>query len=221
MLKPKSNIQDCEEALERTLAQLAQLNLVELRKLPALDFLSPKGFRPVVEFYENDRRKRKTASVETWSPENGEIRICFEPAESACTVQASAAIKDVPAQSDLRPNSEVIHQLLNALQGAENTPGRNFVALKWFRDEYLPATGLGWAQNEEQRQSILAQCISEGWILTSKVPNPKAPLYPTTTIRLNLQKFRAATGSSGSRFHPIPIKGEPLSSTILRERGVR
>ncbi|MGB6132568.1 MAG: hypothetical protein WBG54_12375 [Acidobacteriaceae bacterium] len=30
----------------------------------------------------------------------------------------------------------------------------------------------------------------------------------------------AATRTSGPRYSPIPIQGEPLSSTILRDRGI-
>ena len=206
----QTSIQDCEEALEETLTTLQSLDLPQLRSLPALDFIAPKGFRPIVELYENDRKKRRTASAETWSPETGEVRICFE------RVEASADAKSNPLS-----DSSLLQELLSALQEAETAPGRNFVALKWFRDEYLHATGLSWAQDEGKRQSLLTQAIKKGWILTSRVPNPKAPLYPTTTIRLNRQRAAAGAPPPASRFRPVRIVGEPLSSTILRDRGTR
>jgi hypothetical protein len=87
--------------------------------------------------------------------------------------------------------------LLSALQEAESAPGRSFVALKWFRDEYLHSTGLSWAQDEQQRQYLLTRAIEEGRILKDRVLNPKAPLYPTTTIRLNRQKAAAAGVGNG------------------------
>jgi hypothetical protein len=209
-----TSIKDCEEALEQTLTRLRNLNLPELRSLPALDVIAPKGFRPIVSLLENGRKKRRTASAETWSPATGEISISFERAE------ASESRKSSPL-SDVSPaDSPALKEMLSALQEAESAPGRSFVALKWFRDEYLHSTGLSWAQDEQQRHSLLTQAINDGWILTSRIPNPKAPLYPTTTIRLNRQK--AAGGAPPtSRFRPVPIAGEPLSTTILRDRGTR
>lgn len=208
----EATIQDREESLEQVLAKLGSLS--ELRNLAALDTIAPKGFRPVVSLYENDRKKRRTASAETWSPSTGEIRIEFEPASGADET-APTAPKDDDALFARR-----LREMLRALQEAESAPGRTFVALKWFRDEYLHSTGLDWAQNEEQRQSVLSQAIKDGWILTSRVPNPKAPLYPTTTIRLNRQKS-AGEAAPASRFRPVRMSGAPLSSTILQDRGPR
>lgn len=221
----KRTIQDCEEAAERTLLELRNLGSKELKALQALDIIAPAGFRPVVELLENGRKKRRTASAESWSPETGEIRIYFEPSDSTHeeSVPASDAVNpDKVPSSPLTaaPDSDQkVVPLLEALQSAENTPGRMFVAFKWFRDEYLPSTGLSWAQNREESQAVLAKAIQDGWILTGKVPNPKAPLYPTTTIRLNRQK--QGTSAPASRFRPVPISGEPLSHTILQDRSTR
>lgn len=107
--------------------------------------------------------------------------------------------------------------LCHALEKVERE-GRAFVALKWFRDEVLPSTGLAWASDAEQRQAVLATAIAAGLIVTSRVPNPRSP-FPTTAIRLN----RAPTSSQGPgrRYSPIRVQGDPLSSTILRDRGPR
>lgn len=260
--KENRTIQDCEEAVERTLSELRKLGSEELNGLQALDVIAPAGFRPVVELLENGRKKRRSASARSWSPENGEIRIYFEPSgpgqeealkpEFLCTYcgkpaevksekesngkiirflscghisreDATAAKSDKIislAPVDAAPGlDQTLVELLKALEGAENTPGRMFVAFKWFRDEYLPSAGLHWARNHEERQAVLAKAIHDGWILTGKVPNPKAPLYPTTTIRLNWQ--RQGNSAPSSRFRPVPISGEPLSHTILQDRGTR
>jgi len=207
----EATIQDREESLEQVLARLGGLS--ELRNLPALDTIAPKGFRPVVALYENGSHRR-TAPAETWSPSTGEIRIYFEPTTGTGEVTPNA-----PHDGGVFVDQK-LREMLNALQDAENTPGRTFVALKWFRDEYLHSTGLAWAQDEDQRQAVLSQAIKDGWVLTSRVPNPKAPLYPTTTIRLNRQRT-ATEATPASRFRPVEIAGEPLSSTILRDRGLR
>jgi hypothetical protein len=258
ILNESTTIEECEEALEKKLGELR---------------IVPEGYRPVVELLENGRKKRRTASADSWSPETGEIRISFEPAEPAQEKSLPESVrlnpikfefrckfcgKQTGIKSELKGKNRIIRMLscghvelipitevradqahevisseqsatsgsdqalaglLNALEEAENAPGRMFVALKWFRDEYLPSTGLGWAQNHEERQAVLAKAIQDGWILTGKVHNPKAPLYPTTTIRLNRQKQSGSAPES--RFRPVPISGEPLSRTILQDRGSR
>lgn len=271
ILKETRTIQDREKALERTLSELRKLGSQELKDLQALDVIAPAGFRPVVELLENGRKKRRSASAGSWSPETGEIRIYFEPSEPAQEESLPDSVEVNPMKAEFRcwkcgklvqiksetatgkrivrfyscghiafvektevksdkivslapvvvvpgPDQTLV-ELLKSLEEAENTPGRMFVALKWFRDEYLPSNGLGWAQNHDERQAVLAKAIRDGWILTGKVHNPKAPLYPTTTIRMNRQK--KAGSMPPSRFRPVPISGEPLSRTILQDRGAR
>src|SRR5690242_11717285 len=83
MKNKETTIQDLEESLEQALTCLRSLNLPELRSLSVLDVIAPKGFRPSVSLLENGRKKRRTASAETWSPESGEISISFERAEAS------------------------------------------------------------------------------------------------------------------------------------------
>jgi hypothetical protein len=70
---------------------------------------------------------------------------------------------------------------------------------------------------------VLRAAIEERLILVAKVPNPKAPQFPVTTIRVNrlMPEVRAILGGGSLvdlGFHPIEIKGEPLSVTVIRER---
>jgi len=106
-------------------------------------------------------------------------------------------------------------ELCRALEEVERQ-GRAFIALKWFRDEVLPSKGFAWASDPEHRQAVLAEAIDEGLIVTSRVPNPRSP-FPTTSIRLN--RAPVSPQSEGKRYSPVRIQGEPLSSTILRDRG--
>ncbi len=220
-LKNKT-IEDCEEAIESALSMLRKMAAPEIRSLSVLDVIAPEGFRPVVELRDADgRKKRRTASADNWSPSDGEIRIYFEPDDvREDGISPSAALASSIPQKSMDA-ARAVPELLNALREAENAPGRMFVALKWFRDEYLPSTGLNWAQSEEERRNLLSEAIKGGWILTSKVPNPKAPLYPTTTICSNRQKQINSAGAPISRFRPVPVSGEPLSNTVLRDRGSR
>jgi hypothetical protein len=106
-------------------------------------------------------------------------------------------------------------ELCHALDEVERQ-GRAFIALKRFRDDVLPSKGFSWTLDAEQRQGVLAAAIEKGLIVTSRIPNPRSP-FPTTAIRLNRTRF--AGGSETRRFSPVRIHGEPLSSTILRDRG--
>jgi hypothetical protein len=178
----------------------------------------------------NGRKKRSDASAENWSPESGRIEISFQPAakqlreesisDAASTDQAVVAAGVGDAAVYLNPAEAA---LLQALERAESTPGWSFVPLKKFRDEVLPSQPIASMRTDLERQSVLRSAIEKRLILVGKVPNPKAPQFPVTTIRLNrlMPEVRAALGQvdhPNLDFHPIEISGEPLSATILRER---
>ena len=106
---------------------------------------------------------------------------------------------------------------------AETRPGYEFVSLKWFRDTALTYDGFSWAADEFARHDALREAIDRRWILTSKVTNPRPPNFPVTAIRLNRQipEVSAALGTRASSpvaFHPVAIRGEALSATVLRDR---
>jgi hypothetical protein len=95
--------------------------------------------------------------------------------------------------------------------------------LKRFRDLILPAESYEWAKSSAVRDQILRIAIDDGVVLKGKIPNPTAPAFPTTTIRLNRRhpEVIAALGQAGaadSGFQPVSIRGEALSDTVLRER---
>jgi uncharacterized protein len=113
-------------------------------------------------------------------------------------------------------------ELLRALGRAESTPGWSFVSLKKFRDEILPSEDVPSIRSDVERQNVLRTAIDKRLILRGKVQNPKSPQFPVTSIRLNrlMPEVQAVLGrpKADLDFHPIHIKGEPLSATILRER---
>jgi hypothetical protein len=96
--------------------------------------------------------------------------------------------------------------------------GKSFIALKWFRDTALVASGHQWAESLSYRQAVVTKAIEAGALITSTIPNPKAPQYPTTTVKLNRESEYAKTVTR--RFQPIrPRGGESASEIILRDRG--
>ncbi len=222
------SIPAAEEIIEEALNELAYSH--DPGMVRALHFLAPEGYQAIVELCsENGRSKRRNASADTWSPEDDEIRIYFEriddgeasprvvrahrsgPVHTADEEEDDAQEAVLPADMDAR-----VKELCAALAEAERG-GHAFIALKWFRDSFLPRKAFRWNQHPETRQMVLAEAIQRGVVMTSKIANPKTPAYPTTTIRLN--RAEAGIPEEAQRFHPVAVQGEPLSETIDEERG--
>ncbi len=217
-----------EEIIEEALNELAYSQDPGLVR--ALRFLSPPGYQAIVELCSEDgRSKRRSASADTWSPEEDEVRIYFERIDSeepaprltrvpravtnghALEMEDDEQVDAMPADMDAR-----VKELCSALAEAERG-GHAFIALKWFRDSFLPRKTYRWNQNPETRQMVLAEAIQRGAVLTSKIANPKTPAYPTTTIRLN--RAEAGIPEEAQRFHPVEVQGEPVGVAIDEDRG--
>lgn len=215
----KKTIKDVE-------AQIAEKVCGPLRELHLL----PEGYRCSVRLHGKSRDKRRTASFEKhWSPDTDSIYIRFRPTSKQPQAGSQPVTQGVPTALGAyvaQPDPIVTDRtsdLIRALDRAESRPGYEFVALKWFRDTVLPAEGFTWAGDLSARQATLREAIEKRLILTSKMPNPKSPQFPVTAIRLNrlMPEVRAVLGSrgeEGSDFQPVPIRGENLSMTVLRDR---
>ena len=221
------SIPAAEEIIEEALNELAYSQDPGMAR--ALRFLAPPGYQAIVELCsENGRSKRRTASADSWSPEEDEVRIYFERIEgdepvprlsASPRTAAGRAMEEedgeleapLPADIDAR-----VKELCAALAEAERG-GHAFIALKWFRDSFLPRKAFRWNQHPETRQAVLAEAIQRGVVLTSKIANPKTPAYPTTTIRLN--RAEAGMPDEAQRFHPVDVQGEPVAAAIDEERG--
>jgi len=225
------SIPAAEEIIEEALSDLAFSTDPGLRS--ALRFLAPPGYQAIVELCsENGRSKRRNAMADSWSPEEDEVRIYFERISDddaaprdvrspRATASATHSFDEVdeadeqeavlPADMDLR-----VKELCAALAEAERG-GHAFIALKWFRDSFLPRKAFRWNQQPETRQAVLAEAIQRGVVVTSKIANPKTPAYPTTTIRLN--RAEAGMPDDVPRFHPVAVQGDSLADDIEDERG--
>jgi hypothetical protein len=221
------SIPAAEEIIEEALNELTFSPDPGLAR--ALRFLAPPGYQAIVELCgENGRSKRRNASADTWSPEEDEVRIYFERVDGgeaapraprAPRAAADHSLDDeydgqeavIPADLDAR-----VKELCAALAEAERG-GHAFIALKWFRDSFLPRKAFRWNQHPESRQSVLAEAIQRGVVITSKIANPKTPAYPTTTIRLN--RAEAGIPEEAQRFHPVAVHGDSIAEVIEEERG--
>jgi len=208
--------------------------------LKQLGYSVPENFRLRVSLLQADgRKKRSNASAETWAPESDRMEFWLEPSNSEMSVspptghnsnistgtsetQARVPPAGAGGSGSLHP-AEV--KLLRALDRAESTPGWSFVSLKRFRDDILPQESFAAGEaklTDVHWQELLRDAIEKKLILTRKVQNPKSPQFPVTAIRINrlLPEVQAVLGLAKKTlgFHPIHIKGEPLSAVILRER---
>jgi hypothetical protein len=223
------SIPAAEELIEDALNELAYSQDPGLVR--ALRFLAPPGYQAVVELCsENGRSKRRNASADSWSPEEDEVRIYFEriddgeaPARNGRSRSYSVAPIHAPEPEEEAPDAILpadmdarVKELCAALAEAERG-GHAFIALKWFRDSFLPRKAFRWNQHPETRQMVLAEAIQRGVVMTSKIANPKTPAYPTTTIRLN--RAEAGIPEEAQRFHPVAVQGETVADTLDEERG--
>ncbi len=225
-----STIAEAELIIQKGLEGLRDAPLNDLI-ISALSFVAPEGYRIVVQLEEDGRKKRSTASISNWNHETGEIVMYFEPIglESA----SASSLKAAPLQPDYVANSHsVTSTALPALPQVEvqdqeikeccellaeaEKQGRQFYAIKWFRDTFLADRELKWTSTLQDRQRVLNRAIQDGYIETRSIPNPKNPAFPTTTLQLNREKSRLLLGS---RFRPIATTGELASDIIIRERG--
>src|SRR6201987_3125334 len=220
------SIPDAEEIIEEALNELSFSQDPGLVR--ALRFLAPPGYQAIVELCsENGRSKRRNASADSWSPEEDEVRIYFERLdENAMPIRqgrASRSLEERDFEEDTENGAAVpldldarVKELCAALAEAERG-GHAFIALKWFRDSFLPRKAFRWNQRPESRQGVLAEAIQRGVVLTSKIANPKTPAYPTTTIRLN--RAEAGVQEEAQRFHPVAVHDGSIAEAIKEERG--
>jgi hypothetical protein len=192
-----------------------------------LNLAPPKGTIPEVTLRNRRSRRKikKTAAAENWDPRSGEISIVFaevEPVPEGLPDHTEAR-QYSEMRSQKRAADDPLRDVVRALDRAEKERALKFVSLIWFRDKYLPRQGLDWATSGEARQEAIAKAIERNIILTGKVPNPKNPSFPTTSIRLNrpredVQRILAGEQEASRGFEPIEILGESLSQTVAADR---
>jgi hypothetical protein len=183
----------------------------------AVSALVPAGYRAEVALLDGKgRKKRRDAAARNWDPLSGSVLITLKP---QAPMSRSAKIRE-KHPVDAMPTQ--LAEAVRALDAAEHKVA--FVALKWFRDQFLPGFGVAWAATPYAGQETVKEAIDRGLFLTSKVQNPKSPAFPVTAIRLNRdlpevrQVLESAPMAHSRIFRPVAIAGEALSDTIVRDR---
>jgi hypothetical protein len=210
------NISQFQAKIESVLEQVSHG-----RSIPSewtdLRFLVPSGSRPElsVRYVSSGRKVREDASFDYFDPTQCEVVIRYIAAEDELSEPT-----DLPLRPGVDALSQPADEMLKALEECERM--RDFVALTWFRDQYLPSKCGDWIDDLALRRKVLEEAIDQKLILTSQVANPKNPLHPVTAIRLNRSHPRFAKAydqpAAKKRFSPAKISGGLLSSTVIEGR---
>jgi len=215
-----AKIADLEADVEAALAALRELDgrgrlPRELRAL--LQLAPPEGTSVHVSLRERDggRQLRPGAPARNFSYRHCGVWVVFEVPQ---ILHAEPAARHASA-------ADALVDFVFALDQAEHDPHLHFVSLKWFRDTYLIKRGLAWARDPEIPRRLIQHATEGALILTSKVPNPKTPDYPVTSIRLNREhpeviRILATRGTAAgavTQMAPTTAVVEPDQSATARE----
>ena len=227
----KLNIEQVELQVSRNLRPSLKAALQEV------GYSVPDGYRLCVALVDSSgRKKRSNAKADNWSPDSGRLEVWLEPGDPGAdgspiqesNAPSSQGASQKPFEDNANSTAEIpilLAVLIKALDRAESTPGWSFVSLKKFRDEILlcePFAPGAFQPTDVHWQETIRDAIEKRLIVVGKVPNPKSPQFPVTSIRLNrlMPEVQSVLGQPKKNldFRPIHIKGEPLSATVLRER---
>jgi len=184
-------VADLEHDLEKALDRLRELDArdelpPELRPLLLLAPVEGTSVHVSLRHRDMARQIRRSYGAQAFNQREGAVWIVFEAPHPA---HADPRGRDdeprMQPQRGYEGGGDPFEEFIHALDEAENQPQLNFVSLKWFRDTYLARSGYGWAQDPEIPRRILQEATERSLVLTAKVPNPKQPTFPVTSIHLN------------------------------------
>lgn len=122
--------------------------------------------------------------------------------------------EDEPMPKSDGVNPLQIQQCYVVLEQVEKT-GKTPIPLEWFRDEaLLHSYKFDWLESPEFRQRVIDKSIEAGALEASTMP--RAEGGPDVTV-ISTVKFEPP--KDGKRYHPITVHGEPVSVTLIRDRG--
>jgi hypothetical protein len=172
------------------------------------------------------RKLHKHGPADTWSrsPQQAarlqydELRIFYPPPSEREPGQPTH-ISEVRETATGTPQE--IRDAILELDRVERS-GMPYVVLTWFLRTALPGSRLAWTASPAERQRVVGEAIERGSFVTDKLDNPKQPGQQVTTVRLNRSNAEVGEVLRASknvpRFDPVPLRGEPLSQQIIRER---
>jgi hypothetical protein len=200
-----STISELESELQKSFVVLRELEERgelprELKSLLAL--APPDGASVHVSLRQRDtgRQLRTSGPVQAWTPRACGVWVIYEVAQGLGGIGG-------PQPRTIEGSGNPLLDFISALDHVEKDPHLHFVSLKWFRDTYLPKRGYDWANDPDLPRQMVHEAAEAEMILTSKVPNPKTPEFPVTTIQLNRThpKVQRMLESLAPKPAPVPI----------------
>lgn len=188
-------VADLENDLENALSHVRELDArgalpAELRPLLLLCPVEGTSVHVSLRHRDRARQIRRHYGPHAFDQRDGAAWIVFEPppvesfGEERRPMRGEGPDRGGPTRGD---GGDPLDEFLRALDDAEHQPQLTFVSLKWFRDTYLVRMGFPWAHDPELPRRLLQEATDRGLVLTDKVPNPKQPDFPVTSIHLNRQ----------------------------------
>ena len=178
-----STISELESELQHSFSVLRELD--ERGELPRdlkplLALAPPDGASVHVSLRQRDtgRQLRTSGPVQSWAPRACGVWVVYEVAQGLGGLSG-------PQPRTIEGSGNPLLDFISALDHVEKDPHLHFVSLKWFRDTYLPKRGYDWATDPDIPRQLVHEAAEIEIILTAKIPNPKTPEFPVTTIRLN------------------------------------
>lgn len=174
-------IGELESDLEDALCELVELESrgelpPELRPLLWLAPADGASVHVSLRLRESGRHLKRQSALGEWKEKGG-----------AWIVFAAPELGQAPhAESTGVP----LDDFILALDQAERDPHLSFISLKWFRDTYLVKHGYAWASDPDLPRRLIQEATDQQILLMHKVPNPKMPDFPVTSIRLNRENER-------------------------------
>lgn len=200
-----STISELESELQKSLSALRELEERGAlpRELKALLVLAPPDGASVhVSLRQRDtgRQLRTSGPFQSWAPRACGAWVVYEVAQGLGGLGG-------PQPRTIEGSGNPLLDFISALDHVEKDPHLHFVSLKWFRDTYLPKRGYDWANDPDLPRQMVHEAAEAEMILTSKVPNPKTPEFPVTTIQLNRShpKVQRMLESLAPKPAPTPI----------------
>lgn len=223
-----STIPEIEFELQRALDSLREIDeRGELPRAlkPLLELAPPVGASVHVSLRHRDsgRPIRPGSPARSWSSRGCGAWIVYE-------IAAGLGAGGSQTRGAIEGSASPLRDFVLALDHVERDPHLRFVSLKWFRDTYLPKRGYDWASDPDIPRQIVHEAAESEIILTAKVPNPKTPEFPVTTIRLNrehalVKEFLAGSGEgshartqSDESSNSSPTQADASESSLHRPR---
>ncbi|MGD2110783.1 MAG: hypothetical protein PVI86_15500 [Phycisphaerae bacterium] len=146
---------------------------------------------------------------------------CGESENDAAGGSRKTAPDDPLPVTDPGPHTQAVDPLLERVISALDTQERrrDFVWAGFVVKDLLP--GLGLESHEAQRW--FDTLVDDEIFVLDQRPNPNNPDFPSTNVRLNrdndvVKRVLDRNGRSLGGFKPVEIRGEPASTTLIRER---